>query len=421
MNLAFTKYVLGTVNGKRVTIGEAARLAKCDMVINKSDLSPNKLQYTLLGDPALTLAAPTQEIIIDEIDGQKVSYGKTMQLAAGSIAKVTGHIAGEEDIDSSFNGVVTATIRDAEETIVCKLNDRVEAETPFTFKDRTKTIYNGSDSIRNGVFTLTFAVPKDISYTDQAGLLTLYALDRDKVREAHGENENIVFNGSTTTRRDSIGPSIYCYLNSKSFTNGGRVHTTPYFVAELYDDDGINASGSSVGHDLELIIDGDMTKTYNLNSSFAYEFGDYRNGTVGFSIPALDYGRHKLLFRAWDVMNNSSTAELEFEVVKGLEPNCLNVATKRNGAGGITFVIQHDRAGCQIEVQLDIYDVSGRQLWRYKESGVPADDTYSFDWNMGIDGGRHLPTGVYLFRVSISSDGSSQSSMAKKIIITNNN
>ena len=421
MNLAFTKYVLSTVNGKRITIGEAARLAKCDMVINKSDLSPNKLQYTLLGDPALTLAAPTQEIIIDEIDGQKVSYGKTMQLAAGSIAKVTGHIAGEEDIDSSFNGVVTATIRDAEETIVCKLNDRVEAETPFTFKDRTKTIYNGSDSIRNGVFTLTFAVPKDISYTDQAGLLTLYALDRDKVREAHGENENIVFNGSTTTRRDSIGPSIYCYLNSKSFTNGGRVHTTPYFVAELYDDDGINASGSSVGHDLELIIDGDMTKTYNLNNNFAYEFGDYRNGTVGFSIPALDYGRHKLLFRAWDVMNNSSTAELEFEVVKGLEPNCLNVATKRNGAGGITFVVQHDRAGCQIEVQLDIYDVSGRQLWRYKESGVPADDTYSFDWNMGIDGGRHLPTGVYLFRVSISSDGSSQSSMAKKIIITNNN
>ena len=421
MNLAFTKYVLGTVNGKRITIGEAARLAKCDMVTNRSDLSPNKLQYTLLGDPALTLAAPTQEIIIDEIDGEKVTFGKTMQLEAGSIATVKGHIAGVEDIDNSFNGVVTATIRDAEETIVCRLNDPVEADNPFTFKDRTKTIYNGSDSIRNGVFTLTFPVPKDISYTDQPGLLTLYAIDNQKVRVAHGENENVVFNGSIATKRDSIGPSIYCYLNSKSFTNGGKVHSTPYFVAELYDDDGINASGSSIGHDLELIIDGELSRTYNLNNSFAYEFGDYRSGTVGFSIPELDYGKHKLLFRAWDVMNNSSTSELEFEVVKGLEPDCLDVTCKRNATDEMTFVISHDRAGCQIEVQLDIYDMSGRQLWRYKESGVPSDNTYTFNWNLGIDGGRHLPTGVYLFRVSISCDGSSQSSKAKKIILTGNN
>ena len=422
MNLAFTKHVLGSTNGRRNTIGEAARQAKCEMVEKRSDLSPNKLQFTLLGDPALTLAAPTQEIVIDEIDGQPLTEGATLELPAGSVATVTGHIVGNDEVDSSFDGVVTVTIRDAEETIVCKLNDTSEADEPFSFKDRTKTLYNGSDSIRNGVFTLTFAVPKDISYTENAGLITLYALDNNKVREAHGENESIVFNGSSSARKDSIGPSIYCYLNSKSFTNGGKVHTTPYFVAELYDDDGINASGSSVGHDLELIIDGELSRTYNLNDAFAYEFGDYRSGKVGFSIPELDYGKHKLLFRAWDVMNNSSTAELDFEVVKGLEPNCLEVNVRRNAAtNGITFIIAHDRAGCEIEVQLDIYDMSGRQLWRYKETGVPSDDTYTFDWNLGIDGGRHLQTGVYLFRVSISSDGSSQSSKAKKIMISGNN
>ena len=422
MNLAFTKHVLGSTNGRRNTIGEAARQAKCEMVEKRSDLSPNKLQFTLLGDPALTLAAPTQEIVIDEIDGQPLTEGATLELPAGSVATVTGHIVGNDEVDSSFDGVVTVTIRDAEDTIVCKLNDTSEADEPFSFKDRTKTLYNGSDSIRNGVFTLTFAVPKDISYTENAGLITLYALDNNKVREAHGENESIVFNGSSSARKDSIGPSIYCYLNSKSFTNGGKVHTTPYFVAELYDDDGINASGSSVGHDLELIIDGELSRTYNLNDAFAYEFGDYRSGKVGFSIPELDYGKHKLLFRAWDVMNNSSTAELDFEVVKGLEPNCLDVTCKHNSTtDGISFVITHDRAGCEINVQLDIYDMSGRQLWRYKESGVPSDDTYTLDWNLGIDGGRHLPTGVYLFRVSISSDGSSQSSKAKKIIITGNN
>ena len=164
-----------------------------------------------------------------------------------------------------------------------------------------------------------------------------------------------------------------------------------------------------------------MTKTYNLNRYFSYDFGDYRSGTLGFSIPELDYGHHKLLFRAWDVLNNSSTTELDFEVAKGVEPNCISVDCVRNSAtGGATFIITHDRAGCELSVQLDIFDTAGRQLWRYKESGVASDNTYTFDWNQSMEGGRLLQTGVYLFKVSISSDGSGMSSKTKKLIVTNN-
>ena len=422
INLGFTKYVLGSTNGVRNTIGEAARMVKCELVEMRNDLTPNKLQYSLLGDPALMLAAPTQEIVIDDINGQQPSAESPIQLPAGSIAKVRGHVVNNQTVDGSFSGIITASVRDAEETIICRMNEEGDAEKAYTFQDRTKTIYSGSDSISNGVFTFTFAVPKDISYTDGTGLMTLYAVDNTKTREAHGENEHFILNGSSTVINDSIGPSIYCYLNSKSFTNGGKVHTSPYFVAELYDDNGINASGSSVGHDLELIIDGDMTRTYNLNNSFSYDFGDYRSGNVGFSIPALDYGHHKLLFRAWDVLNNSSTAELDFEVAKGMEPNCISLDCIRNSAtNATTFIITHDRAGCELQVQLDIFDTSGRQLWRYKESGVSSDNTYTFDWDLSVDGGRRLQTGVYLFKVSISSDGSGQSSKTKKLIVTYNN
>ena len=422
INLGFSQYVLGSTNGVRNTIGEAVRLTKCDLVEFRKDITPNKLQYTLLGDPALVLAAPTQEIVIDNINGLQPTAEAPIHLSAGSIAKVTGHVVNNQSVDTAFNGIVTASVRDAEETIICRMNDEAETDKAFTFLDRTKTLYSGSDSIKNGVFTFTFAVPKDISYTDGTGLMTLYAVNNDKTCTAHGENENFILNGSSTALNDSIGPSIYCYLNGRSFSNGGKVHTTPFFVAELYDDNGINASGSSIGHDLELIIDGDMSKTYNLNSYFSYDFGDYRSGTLGFSIPELDYGHHKLLFRAWDVLNNSSTAELNFEVAKGVEPNCINVDCVRNTAtGGATFIITHDRPGCELQVQLDIFDTAGRQLWRYKESGVASDDIYTFDWNQSMDGGSRLQTGVYLFKVSISSDGSGQSSKTKKLIVTNNN
>ena len=426
INLGFTKYVLGnSMDGAgdagRNTIGEAARLVKCELVDKRQDLTPNKLQYTLLGDPALTLATPTQEIVIDEINGVAVSEEAECILSAGSIATVKGHVVLDDYIDDGFNGIVTASVRDAEETIVCKLNDKSDADVPFTYKDRTKVLYNGSDSIRNGEFSFTFAVPKDISYTEGTGLITLYAISNDKSGEAHGETGGFILNAGGIIKNDSIGPSIYCYLNSKTFKNGDVVNASPYFVAELYDDNGINASGSSIGHDLELIIDGDMSKTYNLNSYFSYEFGDYRRGNVGFKIPELSQGRHRLLFRAWDVLNNSSTAELNFEVSGDAKPNCMDVkCLRQHDSDTATFIITHDRAGSTIDVQMDIYDTAGRHLWRYSESGVSTDDTYTFDWNQSIDGGRPLLTGVYIFKVSISCDGSGQSSKAIKLIIKSN-
>ena len=423
MNLAFTKYVLALDgNGQRITIGEAARRAKCELVNNGKDNSPNKLQYTLLGDPALALATPTLGIAIDSIGGRSVASGDTVQLSAGSVVRVKGHILRNKALDSSFNGVVTATIRDAEETITCRLNDDSSdgAEEPFVYKDRTKTIYQGSDSVSSGQFSFTFAVPKDISYAEGAGLMTLYAVTNDNASEAHGLNDRFILNGSSAVSNDSIGPSIYCYLNSPSFTNGGRVNATPYFVAELYDDSGINASGSSIGHDLELIIDGEMARTYNLNSYFTYDFGDYRSGVVKYSIPELSEGWHKLLFKAWDVLNNSSTSELSFEVVKG-EPGSISVDCTRNPASGTTtFIITHDRAGSMLDVELEIFDTAGRQLWKHRESGLASGNVYTMDWNLNISGGRPLMTGVYIYRINVSSDGGEKVSQARKLIVLGN-
>ena len=418
MNLTFTNYVLTP----GYTIGEAVRQAKCDLVSQGRDTSPNKLQYTLLGDPALRLACPESEVVIDSINGQAVS--KEIQLSAGSVATIRGHIVKDKALDSSFSGVVTATVRDAEETITCQLNNQTDegADEPFVYKDRTKTLYQGSDSIVNGIFRFTFAVPKDISYTDGNGLMTLYAVNNEKTETAHGENGSFVLNGSDVTRNDSIGPSIYCYLNSKSFVNGGNVNATPYFGAELYDDNGINASGSSVGHDLELIIDGELSKTYNLNDYFSFDFGDYRSGTVGFSIPELSVGPHKLLFRAWDVLNNSSTSELTFNVVKNTGDGSFSVICTKNPATTTTsFVINHDRSSSEVDVTIDIFDMSGRQLWKRVETGLPTDGVVVMDWDLRIGGGSRLRTGVYIYRIQLNGNGGSSSSYANKLIILGNN
>jgi len=421
MNRAYTRYVLDTDGqGRRYTIGEAARLAKNLLMTPSSqgndigmDQTANKLQFTLLGDPALTLAAPTMTVVLDSINGQAAD-GDPIRMTVGQTVNVTGHVVGAPD----FRGIITLTAKDVEQTITCRLNDPSAATNAMTYKDRPNPLYTGSDSIRNGRFTMRFVLPKDISYTDGNGLITLYALSADKQREAHGYSTNFQLGGDVQAENDGIGPNIYCYLNTSSFVNGDDVNPTPLFHAELSDKDGINASGGGIGHDLELIIDGEMAQTYVLNDYFQYDFGDYRSGALSYSIPTLTTGPHKLVFRAWDMLNNPSTVELQFNVVKGLEPSLISVdCTKNPASTSTTFLITHDRVGSQVDIELDIFDTSGRQLWKHTETGVSSGQTYAIDWDLTTSGGHRLQTGVYLYRVLLSSDGSTQASKAKKLII----
>lgn len=436
INHAFMKRVLSLQDGKPIALGEAHRLAQNDVMLgtnryptptredpNKTspeqDNTENHLQYSLLGDPALSLNLPTAQVVVDEIDGVAVGSGTMPTVKAGSVIKMKGHVAGVE----GFNGVVTATVRDTREEITCKLNNTSGdgAEEAFKYLDRTKTLYHGSDSIRNGQFELTFAVPKDINYADGQGMINLYALNTDKTIRANGSCDQFIVGGSAEAKNDSVGPSIYCYLNSPSFVDGGNVNSTPYFVAEIKDKDGINAAGSGIGHDLQLVIDGDMAKTYTLNNNFSYDFGTYTSGSTFYSIPELEEGPHRLQFRAWDIQNNSSTAVLHFNVVKGLRPQLFNIGVTNNPARtSTTFIISHDRMESNMDVVIELFDAAGRQIWRHAESGVSATGNYTVDWDLSVDGGRPLQTGVYLYRVKVSSEGSSYVSKTKKLIVISN-
>lgn len=419
INRAFMKYVLTyDSNGKPVTIGEAQRLTKSYLITSSEDRSANKLQYQLLGDPAVALHLPTQKVVVDSINGISVNdTQKKATLQAGSIATISGHIEGNND----FTGLVSATVRDSRELITCNMNASAAADSAFTFYDYTKYLFNGSDSIKNGKFHLSFAVPMDINYSDKAGIMNFHAVSSDKQMLAHGYCTNFIVGGTATVDNDSIGPSIFCYLNSPSFVNGGNVNSTPYFVAQITDANGINSTGNGIGHDLQLIIDGDMAKTYTLNDNFVYDFGTYTSGTTYYQIPELSAGKHTLKFRAWDILNNSSTVSLDFNVVRGLTPKLFNVGVTKNPAStSTTFIINHDRVGTTMDVDIDVFDASGRLLWTRHESGVSTDGAYTSTWNLCTDSGQQLQTGVYLYRVRVACEGSSQASKANKLVVISN-
>jgi len=416
MNKSFTDNLLSKKN-KKMTIGEAVRLAKCHMVGTNPDI--NNLSFILIGDPAMRLTNTEYRMVIDELNG-KTTQEEPSLIKAGGIVNVKGRIIDETgELANDFMGTVFPTVLDTKEKVICYNNGGYVSK-PFEFIDRNKTLFVGSDSVKNGVFSFKFPVPLDINYSNESGLISLYAVDDNKSREANGYFENFLI-GETedgANKTDSVGPKILLYLNTPEFQYGGKVHETPYLVAHLEDEDGINTVGNGIGHDIMAIIDNSPVYSYNLNNYYESEVGSYARGIVRYSLPQLPEGKHQLLFRAWDIKNNSSTATLDFEVVKGLKPglfdlDCTNSPAKEN----TTFILSHDRPDSELDVKITVYDFGGKELWSHMENGVSADSYYYIDWNLTTNSGQRLAPGVYLFKASISSGGSKESTKARKIVV----
>ena len=198
------------------------------------------------------------------------------------------------------------------------------------------------------------------------------------------------------------------------------MNPTPYFVAEVTDRDGINASGAGIGHDMQLIIDDRQDMTYSLNDNFMFDFGSYTTGSTYYYLPELDEGEHTLQFRAWDIQNNMSVARLRFNVVKGQKPSVSISCTDNPAKSNTSFIIAHDRSGSSVDVTVEVFDVGGRILWSQTDTGITAASPYVMSWNLTGSNGAPLQTGVYLYRVKLRSEGAVRTSKAKKLIIVGN-
>lgn len=425
LNLRFTRHVLGCdETGRRHALGDALRLAKVELVSGSPmlDGTANKFHFVLLGDPALKLGKPEYRIVVDEINGQPVDGAATAQFRAGSTATVSGHVCDDTDARlTDYTGVLDFTVYDSESTVTC-LNNNGSADTSFVFNTRDKRLYTGRDSVRNGAFELRFTVPMDIKYSGESGRVVLYAVDNGLAREANGYTEEVLVGGSSEELSgDTEGPWITAWLNREDFQWGGTVNPTPYFMARLEDESGINVTGTAVGHDLELCIDGDPAKTYILNDYYQNDFGKFRSGQVAFPIPALEDGVHTLMFRAWDVLNHSSKVELEFRVDSRQAPDLISLSATQNPAREqTTFIVCYDRPETACVFGLEVFDFAGRKLWQHAEQGTSETGVYHIPWNLTTSSGMPLSTGVYLYRVTLMEGRSKRVSKTNKLVILRN-
>jgi hypothetical protein len=414
INSRLVEYLFDMQNDRRMTLGEVAREMK------QTYKSQHRARFILLGDPALTLTYPDYSINLTEINGQPAS-GDTVNFKALEKITIRGEIFDPSGSKATgFNGTLSATILDSKQTI--RTLDNNHTDITFEYEDYPNVLQKVNDNVSRGEFSFSFVVPKDISYSNLPGKISLYALDETANAEAHGAFMKFRVGGtSDQPANDTEGPEVRAlYLNDTTFTDGGKVNETPFFIAILWDKSGVNIGGSSIGHDVTLTIDANPSLSYNLNSFYeTLTEGDTGEGLVKFSLPTLPAGRHTAEFKAWDVLNQSTTRTFTFEVVENLKPFISNLTAYPVPAReNVTFLLDHNRPESQMKVNIRVYDMTGHLQWEHEESGSSdLFKAYSVTWNLTNGGGGRLRPGVYIYRAAIRTKFSSEATKAKKLII----
>ncbi len=406
VNKYFTENLFKKINGKHYRIGDALAIAK-----NSVGSEINKLSYIFLGDPAVKLAFPTDYSVSTTSINNNTTFG-TDTLRAMSVVEVKGQIVDRANQKvEGFNGDVYVDVFDKVQRITTQNN---QGDGNMTYTDRPNVLFSGKASVTQGQFSFTFMLPKDIKYNYGGGRINYYAHSDELKADAQGYFEDFTVGGtSKIVVYETDGPEIKLFLNTQNFVSGDAVNESPLLMAQIKDVSGINKVGSGIGHDLLITIDNDPMQSKVLNEFFETKANSYSEGSLQYKLSNLSEGKHTLTFKAWDLLNNSASQTIEFEVIKGLQPVIFKVYNYPNPVKtGTNIVVEHDRPETILNTLIEIFDLSGRKIWQFEQSN--ADNV---QWDLRGADGVKVKSGVYLYRVSISTNNSEVYSKTNKMFV----
>lgn len=382
--------------------------------------SGHRWKYVLLGDPAMRLKYPKYRSVIDEINGEAPDENNAPEVMARQLVTVKGHI---EDMDGvridDFKGLVKTTVYDSETSVVTHGNAESDGEgLEYPFEERSNLLYKGTDSVEAGEYTVSFRIPAEINNNYTPALISTYAYSSDSGKDANGSTENLyVYGYDESAIEDTTGPEIKMFvLNSESFKDGDAVNETPYMMAQIYDESGINLSSAGIGHEMTLLLDGKTTIT-GLDVYYSQDID--KNGYLNFQMDELQDGNHTLRLRVWDTNGNLSEKEISFFVVHGMAPELYSVYTDANPAKtSANFYLKHNRPDAMVTVTISVYNQMGQSVWSKTQTG--RSDMFlsmPITWDLTDGTGRRVGRGIYLYKAAISSGGGSETTKAQRIAV----
>ncbi len=402
------------ISNQKYRLGDIMRLTK-----NTVGSDMNKRNFTLFGDPALQISSPQYFVKTKSINEHSTEQIDT--ISAFDKVRIKGEIQNKSNqLINNYNGVIYATVFDKKQSVKTLNND---GDGVFEFSTQNSQIFRGKASVKNGVFQLNFVVPKDIKYNIDKGKISYYADNKHVFEDAKGSFTNILIGGvsKNINDNDNTGPEIEIFLNDENFVDGGITNSLPTLIVALKDADGINTTGTGIGHNIVATIDNDKNKKFILNDFYESDIDNFTSGKINYKLPKMELGEHILRVKAWDVFNNSSIDSIRFNVVENEEFTISRVLNYPNPfSTNTSFFFEHNRPNDVLEVFIHVFTVAGRIVKTihteiisnsYRSTGIA--------WDGKDDFGNKIGRGVYFYKLSVKTNAGEQASKIEKLLILN--
>ena len=411
-NDVLAKNLFSYGSNQYTSIAEALRVSK--------NSSPNFASNVVvcIGDPALKLAIAKPKVRLTKVNDVPVnqSFDDFKSLAK---MKINGEIVDENNnLLTNYNGELNTAIYDKFITRTTLNNDGNSP--PISFNTLGETIFRGNASVNNGLFEFSFIVPRDIRIPVANGKISFYVKKSQFLEDQTGSDVSIKVGGiNENAVADNNNPRVKLYMNDETFVPGGTTNESPFLIAQLEDESGINTA-SGIGHDIVVILDGDVSNPYVLNDYYQTNLDDFTKGKVRFPLRNLAVGMHTITFKAWDVYNNPVTEEMQFVVVGNESIALSNVLNYPNPFVNYTeFWFSHNRPYEPLEVQVQVFTVTGKIVWTRNQI-ITTEGFLSkeISWNGKDDFGNKIGKGVYVYKLTVKSNvTNSKTEKFEKLVI----
>ena len=194
-------------DGHYYRLGDIIRMTK-----DSTGVQRNKLNFILLGDPALSLAVPEYNVQTDSVNGMDVSAAIDTLKAFSQCQDIRSPGRYQTiNLLNDFNGTIYPSVFDKNLMINTLANDGGD---PFQFETQENLLFKGKASVKNGHFSFEFMVPKDITYSFGKGKIVYYS--QDSTMDANGYFNKFIIGGTDMNAvQDEDGPDISLYLNDE--------------------------------------------------------------------------------------------------------------------------------------------------------------------------------------------------------------
>lgn len=405
INDTFYTYLFSRADGNNLPI----RIGKAYFLTKQYRTQQNDEKFHLFCDPTIRLDEPILFASIDSVNGKTLN--SFVQINALGEVKINGSVRDYYNAPINYNGEAIVSVYDSDRRVEFK-------EMDYTVTMPGGLIYRGRTTINNGKFQSEFVVPKDISYENKNGKITAYFFNDDI--DGVGYTSNIIVGGTNPNAvNDGKGPDIEIFFDNEFFQNSYLVNPDFTLIVKLYDQTGINTTGTGIGHKLEGILNDDENNPIDFTNYFVGDLNSAgKSGIIRYKFTSFKPGDYKIRIKAWDVFNNFSYQEAYFTVVSpDLGLSIRDVYNFPNPfSSNTTFTFQHNITS-PINVKIKIYTIAGRLIKEIEEREI-LNKFVRIDWDGRDNDGNSIANGTYLYKVIVESlDGKYRDSALGKIAV----